>query len=348
MPALQDSPAATRLSRLEGFLAQDPANPHLLAETCETALAAGQLALAQRCIAAAERLQLDALPWGWRRALASLFAGEAARARDEAAALLPLARDPQSLGHVQALWLRACHHLGALEEAWAWMEQQRRSGQLQPIAAGVAALVAVDLERLDDARSLADLSLAAGDAPAEAQVARAYAALADDDAPLAADLLARALASHPEDGRTWSALGMVSLRVGALPQARERFERATRRIPRHVGTWHALGWTCLLQQDVPAAHGAFAQALALDRNFAESHAAMALVLTAQGQHAQAEEHLARAERLDRDSATARYVRALRSGELREGADVRAFAARVLRGARVPAGRLRARIDKADA
>ena len=57
MPALQDSPAATRLSRLEGFLAQDPANPHLLAETCETALAAGQLALAQRCIAAAERLQ---------------------------------------------------------------------------------------------------------------------------------------------------------------------------------------------------------------------------------------------------------------------------------------------------
>lgn len=347
MPPLPESPAAERLARLERFLAQDPGNPHLLAETWEAALAAGERAAAQRCIATAERLQLDAVPWAWRRALAALFAGDAARARAEAAALLSKVSDVATLGHVQALWLRACHHLGALDDAWAWTMQQRQDGRLQPLAAGVAALVAVDLERLAEAKELADLALAAADAPPEAQVARAYAALADDDAALAAQLLEHALARHPDDGRTWSALGMVSLRNGAFVQARERLEQATRRIPGHIGSWHALGWTCLLQQDLPGARQAFTQALALDRNFAESHAAMALVDTALGQHEDAEQSLARAERLDRNGATARYVRALRAGALRGDADVRAFAARLLRGSRVPPGRLRARIESPD-
>lgn len=346
MPPLEDVSAAARLARLEGFLAQDPANLALLAETCDLALAAGRHAVARRCIATAQGLQSGALPWAFRAALASLLAGDAAQARERAAALLARAPDPASLGHVQALWLRASHHLGALDEAWAWSVRQRRSGQLQPLAAGVAALVAVDLERLDEARELADLALAGGEPPREAQVARAYAALAEDDAALAADLLERALAQDPEDGRTWSALAMVSLRSGALAQARERFTQATRHIPGHIGTWHGLGWTCLLQQDVAGARHAFEQALALDRNFAESQAALALVCAAQGQHAQAGQHLERAERLDRGSATARYVRALRAGELREGADLRAFAARLLRESPIPRGRLRARIEGA--
>jgi Flp pilus assembly protein TadD len=331
MPEISSTDSVQRLRRLEHYLAQDPANPYLLADTCDAALAAGEQDAALRCIAEAQRLQLDPVPWTYRRGLAALFAGEAERCRQLVEPLLDTTSDLETLGHLQALWLRASHHHGALAVAWEWAQQQRQQGRLQPVAAGVASLVAIDLERLEDARTLSDIALRSPHPPPEAQVARAYVALADDDAARAGQLLESAIARHPGDGRTWSALGMVSLRATDLPQARQRLERATALIPAHIGTWHALGWTCLLQQDRPGAHAAFAQALQLDRNFGENHAAMALVFTLEGRDAEAEHHLERAERLDRAAPTARYVRALRSGELRDADAVRAFAAGLLQG-----------------
>jgi tetratricopeptide (TPR) repeat protein len=331
MPAIPPADGIQRLRRLENYLAQDPANPYLLADTCDAAIAAGEQPLALRCIAEAERLQLDPVPWTYRRALAALFAGDPGLCRKQLEPLLDTTSDVETLGHLQALWLRASHHLGSLAVAWEWALQQHRQGRLQPVAAGVASLVAIDLERLEDARSFSDIGLRAVNPPPEAQVARAYVALADDDPGYAGQLLESAIARHPQDGRTWSALGMVSLRATDLPQARQRFERATGLIPRHIGTWHALGWTCILQQDLSAAHAAFAQALQLDRNFGENHAAMALVFTLEGRDGEAGHHLERAERLDRAAPTARYVRALRSGELRDADAVRAFAARLLQG-----------------
>ena len=338
-----DPEAAQRLRRLQGYLAQDPANPFLLSDTCDAALAAGDFAAAASCMDRAERLQLDPIAWTARRALGALCTGDAQQCRALVESLLDATNDANPLAQLQALWLRACHHLGALGEAWEWTQQQLQQDRLQPLAAGVASLMAIDLDRMEDARALADRALhRAVPPPPEALVARAYVALADDDAALAAKLLEHAAARQPDDGRIWSALGMVSLRNGALQEARGRFEQAVRRIPQHIGSWHALGWTCLLQQDLPGAQAAFAAALDRDRNFGENHAAMALVFTLLGRDGPAEHHLQRAERLDRGAPTARYVRALRSGELKDADATRAFAAGLLRARGMPAGKLRDR------
>lgn len=355
---------ATRLRQLQGYLAQDPANAHLLAEVCDAALAAGEHDAALSAIEVAEAHQLEPAAWLHRRAhvamarcewdealallarvqalaghhpallhdvaLVHLCAGHHAACRDAVApAIAQPGIDAEVLGRLQVLWLRSMHHLGLLPEAWQWVEQQQASGRLQRQAMGVAALVAIDLERFPAATALADEALLEPQPTAEALVSAAYVALARRQADRAAGLLRRALQVNPRDGRTWSALGLASLLAGEVSEARRHLEQAIRTLPGHIGTWHALGWACLLLQDLAAARNAFAHALELDRNFGESHAAMALVLLMEGSAGESAHHLRVAERLDTRSVTAGYVRALAGGQLGDARSVRALAERLL-------------------
>jgi Flp pilus assembly protein TadD len=355
---------ASRLRQLQGYLAQDPVNAHLLAEVCEAALAAGDHEAALRTIETAEQHQLDPGPWLQRRAhvamarcewqealgvlarlqsisgnhvavvhdiaLVHLCAGDYTACREALAPVLAVREtDDAMLGHLQTLWLRAAHHLGQLSEAWEWIVQQRADRRLQPHAMGVASLIAIDLERFADASALADEALLEPQPAAEALVAAGYVALARGHGERAASLLQRAVQDRPRDGRAWSTLGLASMRAGDLAAARSHFEQAIRTISGHVGTWHALGWTCLVLQDMAAARGAFSHALELDRNFGESHAAVALMLLIEGRRSEAEHHLRVAERLDKRSVTAGYVRALMEGGLVDAKSVRALAERLL-------------------
>ncbi|MDB5752968.1 MAG: Tetratricopeptide 2 repeat protein [Ramlibacter sp.] len=352
--------------RLAGYLRQDPHNPGLLADACDAALAAGLHALAQEHMDTAASLALEPVAWSLRRArmciaqrrldeaagvLQALQATQGAHpalAHDLAYVrllqgatqacrelLAPwLATDatllePQTLEGLQVLWLRATHRLQLLEEAWHWARQQLAQGRLQAAACGVASLVALDTSRFDDARMLSEYALGERPAQIEALVARAGVALADRDTARAVLLLERALQCNPEDGRTWSALGLCSLQAQQLPQAQARFERALRGLPGHVGTWHALGWCRLLQQDSAGALAAFHQALELDRNFAESHGAVGLALVLAGDQAQAEPYLELARRLDPANLTGRYARALLAGETRDVQRLLALADRLL-------------------
>ncbi|MCE3271001.1 MAG: Tetratricopeptide 2 repeat protein [Ramlibacter sp.] len=355
---------ANRLRQLQGYLAQDPANAHLLAEVCEAALAAGEHDTALSAIEVAEAHRLEPAAWLHRRvhvamarcewdealallarvqavaghhaallhdvALVHLCAGHHAACRDAVApAIAQPGTDAELLGRLQVLWLRSMHHLGLLPEAWQWVEQQQASGGLQRQAMGVAALVAVDLERFAAATALADEALLEPQPTAEALVSAAYVALARRQADRAEGLLRRALQVNPRDGRTWSALGLASLLAGDVPEARRHLEQAIRTLPGHIGTWHALGWACLLLRDLVAARDAFAHALELDRNFGESHAAMALVLLMEGSASESAHHLRVAERLDSRSVTAGYVRAVAGGQLGDARSVRALAERLL-------------------
>lgn len=355
---------ASRLQQLQGYLAQDPANAHLLADVCDAALALGDHEAALRTIETAEQRGLDPGPWLHRRAhvamarcewddalaalarlqalagshsaivhdiaLVHLCAGNYTACRD---ALIPALAAPETddamLGRLQTLWLRAAHHLGLLPDAWEWIAQQQAQGRLQRHAMGVASLIAIDLERFAAASALADEALLDPQPAAEALVAAGYVALARGQTQQAASLLQRAVQDRPRDGRAWSALGLASMQAGDLAAARGHLERAIRTISGHVGTWHALGWTCLVLQDMPAARTAFDQALELDRNFGESHAAVALMLLLEGRGGEAEHHLRVAERLDKRSVTAGYVRALMGGGAMDAKSVRALAERLL-------------------
>lgn len=234
-----------------------------------------------------------------------------------------------TLEAIQSLFLRALHRARRLDAALTWAGEQRGVGKLQPGAAGVASLVALDRDDFAGAKAFADAALAGPQPPPEALVARACVALAEQDAPGAASLLQRALQQRPDDGRTWSALALAHLQSGDAVQARGHFERALTTLPQHVGSWHGLGWCCLALGDKNAAVHAFERALAVDRNFAESHAGLALALLLAGGEREAELALARAERLDPAGVTARVARAWQRRELDDARALQALAARLL-------------------
>jgi tetratricopeptide (TPR) repeat protein len=340
---------ADRLQRLSAYLEQDPSNAALLAEACDTAIGCSQHERAEAFIATAERLGLDAAQWMFRRARIAMARRELATAADLLREVRTLAGEHPAIAHdlayvhllqddaqacreavqpwlaacadapdqleaLQLLWLRAMHRLHALDEAMEWAQARVADGTLQPRAAGAASLIALDLEAFAAAREWAELALAADPQQVEALVARGSVALATGEPAQASHLLQQALARNPDDGRIWSALGMASLQAQDLPQAQAQLEQAVRAMPGHVGTWHALGWARLLRGDREAALGAFRAALEIDRNFAETHGAIGLVLGLSGLGAESQHHLALADRLDPANVTGRYARALLAGE----------------------------------
>jgi tetratricopeptide (TPR) repeat protein len=355
--------AAARLAQLERYLAEDATNLALLGDACDAALHAGEKERAEAHLQAAQRLGAESTDWTARAARVAIARGNWAdallllqRLHEEVgehpviahdiafvrfregdfagcrAALTPWlqqAVEPETSSALQVLWLRAGHHLGLLAEAAQWALEQADLGRLQPAAAGVASLIAIDLGDFVRARELADQAIEGASPLSEALLARACVAIAERDAATAQGLLRKALELNPQEGRTWSTLGMASLQAQDLPQARVQFARATTLMPRHIGTWHGLGWTCLLLQDWPAALAAFQQALALDPNFGESHGAVGLALSLASRHDEAEPCLARADRLDRGNVTGRFARALARGKLHDRAALHELAARLL-------------------
>ena len=346
------SPAAARLQRLCGYLEQDPTNPLLLADACEAAISCGQHEQAEGYIATAQQLALDRGEWTFRRArlcIARRALAEAAQLLEQLRAesgehpvlahdlahvrllqgdaqaafvlLQPWMQVPDTAAQwpahhreaMQSLWLRACHRVGLLEEASAWVQEEREAGMLQPAASGVASLVALDLQDLPAARILADAALAADPAQLEALVARGTIALAEGDTRAARHWLQAALKRHPEDGRTWSALGFASMMESDFAAAREQLARAVQAMPDHVETWHALAWAQLLRGNADGAAAALRSALALDAEDAETHGALAIVLGLAGEQDAAQRHLEAAARLDPDSATLLCAQALRGG-----------------------------------
>jgi len=372
-----DGPEAMkRLERLEGYLLQDPANPRLLADTFDAALQAAAWPRAEFHLRHAQALGLDRTAWSlreahwllgqhrWDEARAALEALQAqAQLEPERAAtvLADLAYIDLRLGElaagiarleahvddastatvpearVEPIWLRLLHRDGQLERAMAWLKRRETGGPLDPTAAGVASLIALD--HGDYAASLrwASAALQDADPPVEAMVARASLALSEQDAGLARGLLQSALNRNAEDGRTWSGIGFTELLAQNLPTARSAFERAVTLMDRHVGTWHGLGWTALAQGDVPAARRAFDAALERDRNFAESHGANAVVRALEGDTAGARRDIEVAVRLDRHCLSARYAEALLSGEARDLDALLRLGDRLLGGTQGPLG-----------
>jgi Flp pilus assembly protein TadD len=176
---------------------------------------------------------------------------------------------------------------------------------------------------------MASTAIEAGVGGQEALVARATVAMAEGDTVSAFGALRPALEARPDDGRTWSTLGMASLQARDVVGARSQFARASQLMPGHIGTWHGLGWSCLLLSDRAGALSAFQRALALDENFAESHGAVGLVLALGRRTEQAEYHLLRAERLDRRNLTSRYARALARGQAQDAQALRHLAEKLL-------------------
>lgn len=241
---------------------------------------------------------------------------------------------------LQQVWLRALHHDGQFDRAIGWTLENERQGRLDPQAAGVAGLIAIDAADFAAAQRWSGLSLSNGDAsdqPVETFVTQASLALAARNAERARQLAEVALQRNPGDGRAWSTWGFAALLGGDLNAATDAFHRALAVMGQHIGTWHGLGWARILQGKLPEARATFETALDLDRNFAESHGGLAVVLAMQSEREKAQEHAELALRLDRANVSGRYAQALLSGEVKDAKDLQRLARRLLGGRSSPLG-----------
>jgi tetratricopeptide (TPR) repeat protein len=236
---------------------------------------------------------------------------------------------------LQLLWLRALHRTGGLERACAWAKRADVGQALDQGAAGVASLIAIDASDLVSARRWVAMALKGANLenhpapPIEAFVTQATLCLAQRQAGAAIEWSDRALALNPQDGRAWSARAFALMLDGKLGPARLDFTRALEAMPGHIGTWHGQGWAELLMHDVDAAEKSFNTALALDRNFAESHGSLAVVMALKRRTEPAREHAEIALRIDRTNMSGRYAQAILEGGVGDAEAIRKLAHRLL-------------------
>ncbi len=358
---MNSTSAAARLARLETHLLQDPDNELLLADAADAAIAAAAFERADDLIATGLRLSVNGSAWQFRQATLRI----AQRRLDDARAILneletsqgPHVAITHNLAYVEflsgnhatcasmlqpllehddpaqpgvepashALWLRAMHHMGALQDAWNWSSARVSSGRLGAQACGVASLIALDLSLIEDAQRLSQVAIEAGINQVEPFVARAGAALAAQDTALARGLLQQALALNPGDGRTWSSLGFAALLDRQFEEARGALENALGTMGEHVETLQALGWACVMCEDLAAAAAALDKAISLDATNAETHGARAVVHALAQELDEARASVARAEALDASCVTARFARELLAGRPEGLRDLTQFA-----------------------
>lgn len=236
------------------------------------------------------------------------------------------------LASLQKLWLRVLHHSGEVERAFAWAKAIHENAALSPRAAAIASLVALDSSDEALAATWARAALEADIKEyekAEAFVTWATLSLGNQDVRGASEFANRALALNPNEGRAWSVIAFAQLLGGALQEAQTTFAKALESIPGHVGTWHGLGWAQLNAGSHEAALHTFEHALALDRNFAESHGAVAVALINLGRPGPAKEFAEIAQKLDKSSLAGQYANALLNGEVRDAQTLQRLARRLL-------------------
>ena len=345
------------VEQLESFLAQDPSNIALVSECVHAAVRTGQneraRAILERSRAAVQsdaplrhleatillaeqrypeaRTLLTSLVRDGADAPGVLFnLGYAAlRAGDPAAGaavLQGLLAQPDAAPETLTWLLRCQLHDGHPDhalEAWNAAPLPQRT----PEATGVASLACFDADLADEARALADNALAAGAKGLEPVVVRASLALMDGDFPGADSLLDRGRQIAPEDARLRFTCGLAHLLRGHPAEANAEFRFAVARQPHHAGAWIAFAWSSIFTGDLPQARASLDQAMALDRNFAETHGALAVVDALEGHREAAQAGIERASRLDRNSMSWAYAQA------------------VLQGAHHDASNLRSRVDE---
>lgn len=357
----------SRLHRTEGYLASDPSNVELLARAIDLSLEAhdldraaghaeharahhpadpylqcryGHVLLAQGKASEAAPVfsgLLDAHPdvhLAYGLAACQLAGGAWA---DALATLAPYRDDPSLPPEAVSLMVRALHQLGDYAAGAALVEAWQEALQDHPDFCAAAGLFCLDAGQFDRAAALAERAMAAGQHSLEVLVTSATVALGRTDAELARQRFKEALAMNPSEGRSWSGLGMASMLGGDMAGAALQFEQAVRFMPAHIGSWHALGWCKLFAEDLDAAEDAFSAALAIDRNFGETHGALAVVAAHRGLSERARAGIEVALRLDAQCLSARYAEMALNGQLADPERFKAIALRLIRHHKTPAG-----------
>lgn len=355
---------SNRLTRLLGYLEQDPNNLVLLRDASNQALeegawdqaralvasalalmphdpvsryrkavilthdgdAAGSLALTQALLD--EGSQQDAVLFQHARAL--LLAGRHADAEPVLEGLLPRA---EGLPEFAYLYVRALHGAGRIEDA---IEVASGLGE-DPLAQGMLSLLYIDLDRLQEGAALAAAVLEKHPENIDALISAGTVSLAIEESDSALPYFERAIQSHGDSGRAWMGIGLARMASQDLPGAREAFEKTVRLMPVHLGAWNIMAWIQILQQDYPAAEATLQTALRINHNFGETHGTIAVLRVFEQQWAEAKKHADIAVRLQPDSFAGRFAQALLLEQRGRPDKARQLVAHVMRNFQAPAG-----------
>ena len=173
---------------------------------------------------------------------------------------------------------------------------------------GRLALVYMDQQDMAAARQWAERSLQYGESE-DAMVVLGYAHM-EDNIPLAQQFFNHARHLAPAHGRAWLGQGLCAASSGNIHEAIQLLSRAAELQPEHPGTWHALAWSQMALQQWRQAEYSLQQALIADRNFADTHGALAVVAIMQGREAEAPHQIEVALRLNPQSFAAHYARSV--------------------------------------
>jgi tetratricopeptide (TPR) repeat protein len=326
--------AAARFRRLRGYLEADPANPALLRDVAQAALAVGELDqaahLAQRLNAAAPHgvegpylLGLTAMHRGDFAAAADLF--EPLMARDpqpnlrfnlawtramlgEKAAAVTLLDDAtvETIPAAAMLRVQIAHEAGEFERALADGKTALERFPDDPGLLGAMATLALDVE--DEA--LARACVARGGSHPEALAAAGVIELQDGDPDAATARFDRSLAIRDHNPRAWIGRGLASLARHDAVAASRDIDEGARQFGDHIGSWITAGWAHYLAGDIAAAGQRFERALAIDPGFAESHGSLAVIDLAKGDRQAAQRRIRLALGLDRECFSAALAQSL--------------------------------------
>ncbi|MEI9905530.1 MAG: tetratricopeptide repeat protein [Asticcacaulis sp.] len=323
------------LAKLLSFLEDDPANPRLLADTCEAAVEAGEPEAALGLIARYEALEpvtpalrnLGGLAWlqldSFAEAAAIFekllreapddgtlkfnLAWALAMAGDDARAVEVLDDETtEKFPRAGILKVQALHRLGDLDGAMRLGTHLLAAGSGDAALSGAMALVAIDLRRPELARAWADLS---GETP-DALSVLGTLSLQDHRVDEAIRQFDRGLRIRPDSPRNLLGKGLALLAAGDVAEATGYLDRSARVFGTHLGTWIAAGWAQFMNGDPRRARRIFEQARALDDTFAESHGALAVLDIVDGNLEQARRGTEVALRLDRQSLAGALARSL--------------------------------------
>ena len=318
--------SAGRYARMAEYLAHDPDNLRLIADTAEAAFAEERFDEAQELLDRHARLvpldppaqhmagliAMRRLDWegAAERYAALMDSGEDAPAirfnrawslamakRFEEA--LPLIDDATSAEIPAAAQLEVglLHQLGQFERA---EERARILIELHPDHRGLNGAVstlAMDIEDVDLARQTA---AKAPDHP-ESMVTLGTLALGDDDPEAAAVLFDQVLARTPDAPRALIGRGLTRLLTGDPMTAAQEIDRGAGIWGDHLGSWIAAGWAYAIAGDMAAAKARFEKAVELDDSFGEAQGSMAVIEILEGNIDEAKRRTEIALRLDRQS-----------------------------------------------
>jgi Flp pilus assembly protein TadD len=220
---------------MQGFLEQDPDNLSLLADVADEALQLGDTEVALSAVRRllelkpndpASRLRLSSITLAegniseslaitgelmtegikdsavlYNHAFALVSSGRFGEAKD---ILLSLYEQHAPIGDVVPLLLRCHHYLGELDEAIELALKHLQTSPQDRQVAGMLSLLYLDLEDFAKAEEWSQRALSEGSENLDALLAAGGVALAREEGQTAKELMFRAVAVRPQNGRAWT------------------------------------------------------------------------------------------------------------------------------------------------